>query len=700
VIEKISFQYPWWFFLFCILLGVLYSVVLYRKEIKFSEGPKWLKPLLSLLRAFAVSTIAFLLIGPIIKSLKEEEKKPIIIFAEDRSSSLSAVMSAAQLDELNSGIENAKSKLSTKYQVETIHFGEETTQELKKGFNDKSTNISDAIKYIYDNFSDQNIGSIILSTDGIYNDGSNPMYENVKFNAPLYTIGLGDTSIQKDISIKNVLHNKIAYFGDKTDLQIDLSAYNFPGQAVRLKVEKVGSTRKLLSETPLTIDNNSYFKTISVPVEADEVGIIKYSISVTQLNGENSFVNNKRDIFIEVLDGRQNVLILANAPHPDIAALNTIITSNKNYNVKTAFYTNETKPKVSDFDLVIFHNLPSDQNGIEPELAIIKNKNLPTIFVMGTQINQTKFNLSQEVIKLKGGSKSNEDAEPSINLGFSPFVISNDLKNQIVKFPPMTTLFGQYEASTGTDVLLYQKIKKVPTKYPLIAFNNSNGIRQVVIAGEGIWKWKLSDFVENKNINILSELINKTIQLVSVKEDKRKFRVNLPKNLFKENENIVFDAQLYNDAFEMINDPEVLLTIKDDKNKEFKYNFSKTSNFYSLDAGLFAEGSYSYKATTNYKGKSLDVSGKFSVQSIQLEQYDLTARHGMLKSLSSKFGGSFFLEKQIGELAEQILKNENIKPVVFQTFQTKSIINYKWLFFALLFFLSLEWFLRRYFGSY
>jgi hypothetical protein len=701
VIENISFPYPWWFICFCLAAGALYAFVLYRNETRFAEGPSWLKNVMRLLRFSAVSTIAFLLIGPIIKSLREDQKDPKILFLEDNSSSITAGMSKEAIANLDKELQTSKEKLKSKYEIETLYFGEEVANETKNKFTDRSTNISNALDYAYDNYADQNIGSIVLLSDGIFTEGSNPLYNNTKFPTKINTVLLGDTSIRKDLSIRNVLHNKIAYLGDKTSIQIDLSAYNCAGAPVKVKVEKNnGGNRKVIAEIPVNIADNNYFKTVDALIDADEAGIIKYTISVTTLSGEVSQSNNVRDIFLEVLDARQNILILANAPHPDMAALNAIITENKNYKITTAFANGAAKPNIGDFNLVILHNLPSDQNDAAAELNVIKNKAIPTLFIAGTQINQVKFNAVQDVVKIKGNSRVNEDVEALLSNDFVLFTLDQKTKNQIARFPPLTSSFGTYEAVTGADIFMYQKIKKIPTKYPLIAFSDKSGVKSAVIAGEGLWKWKINDYVENKNFDNVGDILNKIIQLSTAKDDKRKFRVNLPKNLFKENENIVFDAQLYNDAYEMINDPEVFLSIKDENRKEYKFNFSKNNNFYSLDAGLLPVGSYTYTASTNYKGNALSASGKFSVQSIQLEQYNLTANHSMLRELATKYNGRAISPAQIKELTEQLLADESIKPVIYQTSQSKSILHYKSLFFLILALLALEWFLRRFYGSY
>jgi hypothetical protein len=195
-------------------------------------------------------------------------------------------------------------------------------------------------------------------------------------------------------------------------------------------------------------------------------------------------------------------------------------------------------------------------------------------------------------------------------------------------------------------------------------------------------------------------LVNKSIQFLSTKEDKRRFRVSTSKNLYKENEQISFDGQLYNDNYEMINEPDVFLIIINQEGKEFKYTYSRSNNFYTINIGMLPAGKYRYIANTNYGGQAMEQKGSFSVQNIQLELYDLSARHDLLKALSDKYGGELMPAGSGPTIAEKVLLNSKIKPIVYQSTETKSIINFKWLLGLILFLLSFEWFLRRYMGSY
>ncbi len=700
VINEITFQYPSWYIILCLALGLIYALALYYRDLKFEESPKWSKWIMGILRFLAVSGIAVLLLSPLVKSISEDIKQPIVVIAEDNSQSIVANLSDEEIALKKEEINTIADGLSEKYEVKRLVIGDQISNSALDSFGSKVTNLSESLEFIYDNFGDQNLGAIILSTDGIYNEGKNPLYSNVNLTAPLYVVAQGDTTVRKDVLIKNVFNNKIAYLGDKFSIQVDISAKNSAGNSSTLTVSKVdeGNTRKLKSET-IRIDKDNYFTTKEIILDANAVGLNKYRIALSPVNGEISRSNNYKDIFIEILDARQKIVLLANSPHPDLSALKSLITTNKNYEVDIHFPEDQDL-NVSKYDLVVFHNLPSDKFSMAVELENLNKRRTPRLFIVGAQTQLGTFNVAQDNIKIAGNSSSLEEIQADLVTTFNSFTTNQEIDNKIKSFPPLIAPFGQFTSPSGANILLKQNIKKIPTDYPLLSFKDKDGFKTGVWVGEGIWKWRLFDYLQHDNYAVVTELVNKSVQFLSTKEDKRKFRVSTSKNLYKENEQILFDAQLYNDNYEMINDPDVFLTITNQDGKEFIYTYSRANNFYTLNIGMLPAGKYRYTANTNYGGESMDQKGSFSVQNIQLELYDLTARHDLLNALSEKYGGELMSAGSSLGIADKVLSNSKIKPVIYQSTETKSVINFKWLFGLLLLMLSLEWFLRRYMGSY
>ncbi len=696
MLENITFGYPQWFVSLCIGLGIIYSLAMYWRDGRFSEYPGWYKWMIGILRFLSSSGIAFLLLSPMIKTITEEQKDPIIVIVEDASASISKAGNENQGEIMD----NLESKLKEKYEVKRLHFGAQTQMGKADTFDQKITNLSNAFQYLDENFADLNLGAIIMSTDGIYNEGKNPLYTSTNISAPLYIIAQGDTSKRKDLLVKNVFYNKVAYLGDRFTIQVDISAHNLQGLRSALTVSKIinDKPQKVKTEA-FVINKNEFFKTIEVPIDANTPGINKYRISLRPAKGEDSQANNYKDIYIDVLDARQKILIFADGDHPDLGALKSIITNNKNYEIDIKL-PEDKNINLLNYDLVILHNLPSQKHPVDNELSTLKRRGIPLLFIAGSTINTPLFNKAQDVITISGNSNEQEEISGLLNNPFALFTLSESLPEKIKRFPPLIAPFGQYSSPTGASILMYQSIKNIPTKYPMIAFKERGNQKEGVWVGEGIWKWRIHDFLENNNYDAVSELVNKTIQYLTTKEDKRKFRVTVSKNIYKENEHILFDAQLFNSNYEMVNTPDVFLIITNKKGKEFDFTFSRKGDYYTLDAGMLPPGKYTYLAKTNFNGEAMQQKGSFAIKDIQLELFDNTARHSLLRSLSQKYNGEVLSMKEVPLLADRLLSDTSIKPILYPSSSTKSIINFWWLLPAILLLLFLEWFLRRYWGSY
>ena len=653
-----------------------------------------------MLRFFSIGLIALLLLEPLLKSLVTETKKPIVVITQDQSESIGNEMSDEQKATYQESINTLSSSLSEKYEVRTYGFGSEVKEDLTYDFSDKVSDLSEVMQSVYDNYSNQNLGAVVMATDGIYNKGSNPLYSGIKLNVPIYTVALGDTTPKKDILIKRVFNNKIVYLGDKFNIQLDVVGINAAASSTNLSISRMEDGKfKKLKNIPININKNDFFSTQEVILDADRAGVQRYQISLSGIAGEAIKVNNTKEIFIDVLDARQKILIIANSPHPDISAIKQSLQKAKNYEVSTA-YANNLKTNLANFDFVILHQLPSKTNPATSILSQLDERKTPRLFILGMQSDYNDMNKRQNFVELKSDGKNTNDVQPIVASNFNLFTISDEVRDALPKFAPLTTPFGDFKDAGNGQTLLYQRISKVDTKYPLLSMGESNGVRTGVLVGEGVYKWKLFDFLQNQNHDIFEEVIGKTVQYLSLKEDKRKFRVSHSKNIFNENESIDFDAELYNENFELINEPDATIVIKDSKGGKYPFTFNKTSRNYSLNIGVFPVGNYTYDATVMSAGQKLDYSGKFSVQPVQLESYETTADHGLLSLIAEKSGGKMLYLNQLAEIPQMLEAQGTVKPVIYNTSKTRSVINLKWLFGLLFLLLGLEWFLRRYYGSY
>lgn len=690
MLNNLTFQYPTYFIVLCALVALVYALGLYFRENKLVDISSFWKWMLALLRFLGVFGILLLLLGPMFKLTSDQIQNPSVVIVQDGSSSINSDQNTKNL------LQNISAKLEDQFQVDAYNFDNDIHDGLLDTCVGKSTNLSNVFDYLDETYANQHLGAIILATDGIYNEGINPFYHKNSIKAPLYIVPQGDTTVQKDVVLKKIYHNKIAYLGDKFVIQADVAAFNASGVKTKVIVYKDRFKGPVVGSKSITLKGNRDYHSVDFEIDANKAGLVKYVIEVQAINGEFSTQNNRQDIYIDVLDSRQKVLILASSPHPDISALRQLILNNKNYQVEYN-NVNEFKGKVGEYDLVILHNLPNSKASIPKQIL---DSTIPKWYIVGTQTQTNQLNSLQNVVSITGKSARPNEVTGVVKSNFTAFKISNELQDRLKGYAPLLSQYGKYVNLPGSQVLIAQKIGQVEMDYPLLAFKVQGDQRTAMLAGEGIWKWKLNNYIADENFDVVQELVNQTVQYLTIKADKRKFRANPTQQVFKEYSTISFDAELYNESYEKVNDPDASIVIKSESGEEYPYTFSKSADFYTLDAGTFSPGSYSYSAKVQYNGESYTSSGKFSVKKVELEAMNLTANHSLLQSLVEKHNGQLVYNTSADSLLQAIERDNPLKPIIYQTSKTESMMNMKWPFFLLIFLFIVEWFMRRLKGSY
>jgi hypothetical protein len=630
----------------------------------------------------------------LIKTFVREKEKPIVVFAQDNSESIILnTDSAYYKGAYKKDVDNFLEKLNDKYDVRIISWGDKVIDQPDFTFSDKQTDFSELQKQLNVRYGNRNIGAIVVASDGLYNRGSSPLY-NDELKVPVYTVAMGDTTIRKDLIISSLNYNKTVYVGNSFPVEITVNARQCSGENTTLSILQ---DSVVVFTKSINIRGNRFSQIIPFLTEAKKAGLIHYKIRLTSLPGETTLVNNERDIYIEATDTKQKVLIVGNSPHPDIGALKLEIESNENYSVSVAMAAQPVN--VKEFNLVILHNLPSSSNPASEILDAVKASSTPVWFIVGSQTSVGGFNNLQAGISLNTNGQKSNTVQPSVNTNFSRFIISDEFKRMIPLFPPLTAPFGDIGESTDNSVLLFQQIGTVLTDEPLQLFNENYSPRTGILIGEGIWRWRMSDYSLNGNFNVFREWLMKSVQNLSVKENRSRFRL-IGKNSFAENETINFDAEFYNDNYELINSPDVNIVISNSSNMSFTYTFSKTEKGYSLNAGYLPSGQYKYKASVNSGGKNFQSSGEFSITALQVEQVETVADHQLLNTLSGKSGGEMFYPTGLKELGDKLLNREDLKTVTYSHYKLRDLVDWKLIFFLLLALMSLEWFLRKRSGAY
>ncbi len=674
----------------CLALGAAYAWVLYGANKNLS---KKLRNGLALLRILAIATLTFLLFAPLVRRISHTPEKPIIVIANDNSISVKAIQPLGfDAKKYEQDLRQLADKLSEKYEVKTYSFGDSVKQGLSFAGTAQISNGTVLVNQLNDELLNRNVGAIIMASDGIFNRGGNPLYELNKIKTPVYTIAMGDTIPKRDVLVANVNYNNIVYLDNEFTLDVQVQAFESKGENVKLSVLENG---KQVAEQSLAINSNSFVKDVQVKLKAAKVGIHRFTVNVSEVKNEITAKNNSQTIFVEVIDGRQKVLLASAAPHPDLATFKQAIELNKHYEVSTAIAEELESVDASKYSLVILYQLPAANYSATSLINKLKQQKIATWFVLGAQTNLQDFNQVQTQLSFTRPNGSLQDIFPYYENNFTTYNLNTDALKQLESYDPLQIPFANMMIKGNYTAVLNQRIGKVNTQSPLLFFTEDNGKKGGFLIGEGIWKWKLEEAKTENSYPLVAELISKTVQYLSVKDDKRKFKVYTNKSTFEENENVVLNAVLYNDAFEPVNASEVKVQLKNSEGKLYNYTFSKVGNAYQLDAGALPQGNYTYIASTSLGDKKHTANGAFYINAVITEYQQTTANHQLLNTIAQQTQGKMYMPANLLSIIDDLEKSGQVKTITYEDRRYEEMISLKWIFAVILLLLSIEWFFRK-----
>jgi len=676
-----------WFIPLCLIAGFSYGFILYSKKSPWSRSINYA---LLILRAAAVALICFFLLGPLLNQVTYLEEKPIVVVAIDDSASIKDAYDSTDFTSIRNQIESLFNILNqSDYDVRLRGLNGYLGGIEELSFSAESTNLHGVLQGIRQDFEQQNLTATVLVSDGIHNYGSSPQF--LTLNYPVFSLALGDTIPEQDLSIKRLNYNKIAYQGNRFPLEVDLYNNGYVGEEVFVDVLR---NEQVVESKSVTIRGDQEINTVSFLLDAETLGIESYRVSVRPKANESSVSNNSRTAFIEVVDSEQRILIAAAAPHPDIKALRAVIESKEGVEVDVFIEGIAQETPEGPYDLIVLHQLPQITDMPNWLSAWISQTN--TFYITGVEDLNT-VNALNPVLAYNNFGQS-DAVSPNFNPNFELFNINQELLYRAGNYPPVRAPYGNFEIKANASVYLYQKVGSAQTSRPLLTVLNGDDTKSAVFSGAGFWKWRLQENGQFEESKLFDELFGKLIQFLATKDDKRNFRINTTQESYFNTEVIEFNTEVYNQLYEKVYDYSIDLQLTNAAGETEEYNFvnSPTENFKirGLEPGV-----YRYTANTSLAGKRETAEGTFSVQALQLEDIDLTANHQLLRNIAKNSGGRFYLLANYEDALRQI-DELDARPISRANEKLNPIINNPWWLYLLLALFSLEWFTRKYHGSY
>ncbi|MEA3452354.1 MAG: hypothetical protein U9Q83_10695, partial [Bacteroidota bacterium] len=499
---------------------------------------------------------------PLFKSITTKIQKPIIIFAVDNSKSIKlACENNSRFKKLNQILLDVTNDISTKFDVKNFSFDKTIYDTLSFSFDGNNTDISNLLTQINDKFYNKNIGALIIASDGIYNSGTNPVYSSEKLDYSIYTIGLGDTTIYKDVYIKDLRHNQIAFLNNQFPVEITFGAKKLKGEIATLKIFNNG---KIVFNKNINITNNDFLSKVNLHLKAQKEGIQQYQVNISISKKERNIINNKKNFAVKIMKNKQKILVLANSPHPDLAAIKNSLKTNSNFEVEVAF-ANSFSQDIADYSLIILHNLPSSNNRSASLFNKMKKSKVPLMIIVGMQTNISLFNSQKLGLTISQSKGIFDDVQAYFAPEFKDFEISQEFNDLLKSAPPLKVPFAKFSFIPQIKVIANQRVKGIDTKKPLLLISNGSDKYEsniVFILGENFWRLRLFDYRNNQSFELFDGFFQKLTQYAVLKSKTSKFIVKVDK-IIAQNDEIIFNAEVYDKIYQLVNKNDVSLVLKD-----------------------------------------------------------------------------------------------------------------------------------------
>ncbi len=683
---NLSFQTPLYLVILFVVVSFAISYYLYRYTVPQVTNAK--RMLLTALRGTALTFVLLAICEPLFQLITTEKKKPTIAVLVDNSLSMSQTDARGSKEEILSSLitSDALKKFSASAAVKLFSFSHSVQTLIPESLavNGGTTNISSALQSSLKNIDD--LQGIVLISDGNYNAGSNPLYDAEKNRIPIFTVGIGDTSEQKDISVSKLLANSIGYVDASIPVDATIKASGIFMQSVSVALLEDG---KKTAEQTVSVSSENAVTEIPIQFSYTPTsnGMKKLSVSVSSVDGELTTKNNVRSALVKVLKNKMSIVVITGALSADVSAVMQTLNQDKNieallfYQIPNGEFKSQKKlvPKehlvslqlsLAASDCIILIGFPAAQtssNSIQTLTQTITSRSLPVLFIAGRMLDLQKVRVMEKLFPFSIASERIEEQSVLANVSsqhkFHQLLQSESSSWE--KLPPIFYSLQTFSAKPEAQSLLTVKIQNVALNNPLFVTRSIGNTKSAAILGYGIYRWKLLASSTDETKNFFDVWFSSLVRWLATREQDKFVRVEPLKEFYSQGEQIDFTGQVYNESYQPIDNADINLSIRSLKNNErFETTLSSLgSGRYEGQIEHLSEGEFSYSAVALKNGDTLGTtSGRISIGEQSIEFAETKMNKPLMKQLASASGGEYADAGSFDSLLEKILSRQEMKP--------------------------------------
>ncbi|MGE5315776.1 MAG: hypothetical protein ACM3Q4_13870 [Acidobacteriota bacterium] len=708
-----------WFVLLALAaLAAALSFWSYRTTIPPVSTAK--KTVLALLRASTLVLLLILIAEPLLRLRRTEEERPRIALVADNSLSMTLADKKGNREAILRAIfaDPEWDRLSSDADIERYRIDPSLSHAAPDSLvmNGASTDLSSALASLLSRH-EERPSAIVLVSDGAYNTGANPLSEAERSAIPIYTVGIGDSSEQKDVAVMKASGNAIAYVESSVPVDAVVKSTGYAGGQVRVRLFEEGRQidERLLSLASSQEEASEYPLRLTYMPKTE--GMKKLTVRVDPLPGEATEKNNARSFMVKVLSNKLRTVVIAGAPGADAAAVMQTLEEDRNGEPVIFYQTPDGRLRgektsqsltaaASAADCIVLVGFPTSQTtaqNLQTVLQAVEAKQVPVLFIAGRMIDLAKLSVLTPVLPFTVAPGSRIDEQPVV-ASIPPSQQSNELvtaqRSAAIweKLPPIYSTLGVFKAKPEATVLATMKMQGVPLSVPLIVSSSVGRRKSAAILGYGIARWKLLAGASAETERFFTSWFSTASRWLSVREEDRRLRVEPDRELFSQGEAVSFSGQAYTETLDPLENADIRIEAVEQRSKaktETMMHSTGAGRYEGSLAGL-PEGEYAYSASAQLNGQAIGtVHGRFTVGEQSLEFTDTKLNATLMRQIAALSGGAYAGQEEYRSLFERLKASPVLRPKETVTEKELDMWNAPALFSVIILCAGAEWFIRK-----
>lgn len=334
------------------LLTVLFGLWLYRVQWERLTAAK--SAILTTLRLSVLGALFFILFNPVeSENLGEQSRRPFAVLIDtSRSMNTTDCDGRPRIEAVKESLQGGRilERLGENRRLMLYRFADRlqpwqpsALAEYNK-CDGGSTALADSLASILKSGygGGEPFSGVLVLSDGQDNTGGDTQQVArlaLAQGVPIWTSCAGGNTMASDVALVSYIREDYVFVKHKAHITVEVYQTGFDQSTVMLRLKR--EDEEILTR-PVTFAGTNHQR-ISLPVEEEQRGLYRYSVSVDALPGEADLKNNTRTVFLKAIDEKIRVLLLESMPHWETKFLASALREDENISLTSLFQLTDRK---------------------------------------------------------------------------------------------------------------------------------------------------------------------------------------------------------------------------------------------------------------------------------------------------------------------------------------------------------------------